>query len=77
MRHDRYTDMGGAGQAFLTTHWSLVEGVASTDQEKSQALISLLLQRYWKPVYCYLRRKGYRNEEAKAARDIATRRPRT
>ena len=65
MKHDGYTDMGGTGQAFLTTHWSLVEGVASTDEEKSQALISLLLQRYWKPVYCYLRRKGYRNEEAK------------
>jgi len=24
-----------------------------------------LLERYWKPVYCYLRRKGYPNEEAK------------
>jgi RNA polymerase sigma-70 factor (ECF subfamily) len=23
------------------------------------------LERYWKPVYCYLRRKGYSNEEAK------------
>ena len=57
--------MGGTGQAFLTTHWSLVEGAGSDDQEKSQALISLLLQRYWKPVYCYLRRKGHHSEEAK------------
>jgi RNA polymerase sigma-70 factor (ECF subfamily) len=24
-----------------------------------------LLKRYWKPVYCYLRRKGYDNEQAK------------
>ena len=29
------------------------------------ALIGLLLERYWKPVYCYLRRKGYGNEQAK------------
>ena len=28
-------------------------------------LISHLLGRYWKPVYCYLRRKGYNNENAK------------
>jgi len=60
-----YTDMGGTGQAFLTTHWSLVEGAGSNDQDKNQAVISLLLQRYWKPVYCYLRRKGCPNEEAK------------
>jgi RNA polymerase sigma-70 factor (ECF subfamily) len=28
-------------------------------------LIGLLCSRYWKPVYCYLRQKGYGNEEAK------------
>jgi RNA polymerase sigma-70 factor (ECF subfamily) len=28
-------------------------------------LIGLLLERYWKPVYCYLRRQGRGNEEAK------------
>ena len=65
MRDNGYTEMGGTGQAFLTTHWSLVEGAGSSDQERSQAVISLLLPRYWKPVYCYLRRKGYHNEEAK------------
>jgi len=65
MSRDNYTDMGGTGGAFLTTHWSLVEGVASTDEDHRRALISVLLQRYWKPVYCYLRRKGYANEEAK------------
>lgn len=29
------------------------------------ALTNALIQRYWKPVYCYLRRRGYGNEEAK------------
>ena len=28
-------------------------------------MIGLLLNKYWKPVYCYLRRKGYDNEQAK------------
>ena len=62
-RHDQ-TNMGGEIESFLTTHWSLIENIQS-DEDKNQALISLLLERYWKPVYCYLRRKGYNNEQAK------------
>ncbi len=58
------TDMGGIREAFLTTHWSLVEHIQS-DDDKDRALIGLLLDRYWKPVYCYLRHKGYVNEDAK------------
>ena len=65
MRRDDYTDMGGTREAFLTTHWSIIEQAGSEDQDKSQALIGLLLSRYWKPVYCYLRRKGHDNEQAK------------
>jgi DNA-directed RNA polymerase specialized sigma24 family protein len=60
MERGDYTHMGGTGAAFLTTHWSLVERVGS-----DRALIGSLLERYWKPVYCYLRRKGYGNEDAK------------
>jgi len=62
-RHDQ-TDMGGDRETFLTTHWSLIEGIQS-NEDRDRALINLLLERYWKPVYCYLRRKGYGNEEAK------------
>jgi RNA polymerase sigma-70 factor (ECF subfamily) len=58
------TDMGGQRNVFLTTHWSLIEGIQK-HQDKDQVLISLLLERYWKPIYCFLRRKGYGNEEAK------------
>ena len=58
------TDMGGAGYAFLTTRWSLIHGIQSTE-EQDRALIGRLLTRYWKPVYCYLRRKGHGNEDAK------------
>jgi hypothetical protein len=64
MSYQDWTDMGGIRDKFLSTHWSLVENIKQKgDQE--QALMNLLIQRYWKPVYCYLRRKGYPNEQAK------------
>ncbi|MBN2314849.1 MAG: sigma-70 family RNA polymerase sigma factor [Sedimentisphaerales bacterium] len=64
MKRRDYTEMGGAGGVFLTTHWSLIDEVQKRPDE-DRALIGLLLERYWKPVYCYLRRKGYDNEQAK------------
>lgn len=65
MQRDQNTEMGGTDQVFLTTHWSMVEAAGAASQEQSKELINLLLRRYWKPVYCYLRRKGVSNEEAK------------
>jgi len=56
--------MGGMGEAFLTTHWSLIDQ-AQSNEEGNRALIGLLISKYWKPVYCYLRRMGYDNEQAK------------
>ena len=64
MGYDDQTEMGGRREAFLTTQWSLIENIqAGEDQDKN--LIGFLLEQYWKPVYCYLRRKGYDNEQAK------------
>ena len=65
MSRDDQTEMGGGQVRFLTTHWSLIEAVASEEKDENHALIGSLLKRYWKPVYCYLRRHGYGNEEAK------------
>jgi hypothetical protein len=64
MRYSDKTDIGGMRDAFLTTHWSLIEDIHSQD-DKNQSLIGALLELYWKPVYCYLRQKNYANEEAK------------
>ena len=58
------TEMGGTRGAFLTTHWTLIEDVKASP-DKNRALVGLLLETYWKPVYCYLRRKGRDNEQAK------------
>ena len=63
-RHDPYTKIGGVAGAFFTTHWSLIDQVGSDDHQ-DQALIGLLINKYWKPVYCYLRRQGHNNEQAK------------
>ena len=56
--------MGGMGQAFLTTCWSLIGNIQSAG-DRNHALIGVLLEKYWKPAYCFLRSKGYDNEEAK------------
>jgi hypothetical protein len=64
MRYQDPTEMGGPREAFLTTHWTLIQDIKS-DKDKDRALIGLMLERYWKPIYCYLRSKGYENESAK------------
>ena len=65
MSHDDQTEMGGGQARFLTTHWSLIEAVTNDEIDENHVLIGSLLNRYWKPVYCYLRRHGYSNEDAK------------
>jgi RNA polymerase sigma-70 factor (ECF subfamily) len=64
MSHYDKTNIGGSGEVFLTTHWSLIDGVGK-GKDRDRALVGLLLERYWKPVYCFLRYKGYSNEDAK------------
>jgi RNA polymerase sigma-70 factor (ECF subfamily) len=65
MSYGNHTEIGGIREAFLTTHWSFIEDIGAGPKEREKAMIGLLLERYWKPVYCYLRRKGYNNEDAK------------
>jgi len=65
MRPHENTSMGGGGDAFLTTQWSVVDKIREGDHADRHDLINGLLKKYWKPVYCFLRRKGYDNEKAK------------
>ena len=64
MGYGHQTDMGGARERFLTTQWSLIDNIQA-GQDEDKLLIGFLLEQYWKPVYCYLRRSGYDNEQAK------------
>ena len=65
MERYEHTSMGGTAKAFLTTHWSAIGKIAADGDTDNRALINELLKRYWKPVYCFVRRKGYDNEQAK------------
>jgi DNA-directed RNA polymerase specialized sigma24 family protein len=62
---DGNTSLGGSDGQFPTTHWSVIGEARPGSETQSRQLIGDLLQHYWKPVYCYLRRKGHGNEQAK------------
>jgi DNA-directed RNA polymerase specialized sigma24 family protein len=57
--------MGGDGGRFMTTHWSCVLSAKTTDETRRRLILNDLMEAYWKPVYCYLRNKGFDNETAK------------
>ena len=59
------TVTGGPDGVFRTTVWADLEAMRGNDEALKKLVIENLLCRYWKPVYCYLRRKGYDNESAK------------
>ena len=57
--------MGGAQERFQTTSWTEILNARTLDETRQRKTINELIQKYWKPVYCYLRHKGYSNEAAK------------
>ena len=59
------TSIGGSKEGFQTTNWSEIFDAGTEDDIRRNTIIDALLRRYWKPVYCYIRRKGYNNEQAK------------
>jgi len=59
------TTAGGREGVFHTTHWTEIFEARSEDEPRRQAALEELLGSYWKPVYCWLRRKGHPQEEAK------------
>ena len=51
-------------RAFATTHWSVVQAVAEGEPVPARQALETLCRAYWYPVYAYVRRKGYKPEEA-------------
>jgi RNA polymerase sigma-70 factor (ECF subfamily) len=52
--------MGGVTRQFPATEWTwLLRG------DRQEAILAELYQKYWKPIYCYLRSMGFGNEHAK------------
>jgi DNA-directed RNA polymerase specialized sigma24 family protein len=57
-RHD--TSLGGVGRHFPVTEWTRI-----LDTTTRKAMLDELCVKYWKPLYSYLRARGYANEQAK------------
>jgi RNA polymerase sigma factor (sigma-70 family) len=55
----RETTMGGGGRTFGQTAWTVIL------QARDKKLLGALVERYWKPCYYYIRRKGHDVEDAK------------
>jgi RNA polymerase sigma-70 factor (ECF subfamily) len=53
-----------AGDVFATTHWSVVLKAKLSDAAASQMAMEQLCRAYWPPIYSYIRRDGYRPEDA-------------
>jgi len=64
MRDDK-TTMGGPEERFQTTYWTEILNARTLNETRRKDTVNELIRKYWKPVYCYLRRKGNSNEVAK------------
>ncbi|MBI4569375.1 MAG: sigma-70 family RNA polymerase sigma factor [Planctomycetes bacterium] len=60
----RWNTEAGAGR-FPTTTWSNVIVARDTDDSACDEAVGRLIEKYWKPVYFYLRRRGVLSEDAK------------
>ncbi len=65
MTYRNDTTMGGSGQSFPSTHWSWIEAIRSSETKEHNAALEHLIEVYWKPTYCWLRRHGYNDADAK------------
>lgn len=51
-------------QPFLTTQWSLVAAAGEASSPATRAALAELCQRYWYPLYAYVRHRGWNAVEA-------------
>ena len=51
--------------AFLTTHWSVVLTAGRESSSAGAAALEQLCRTYWFPLFAFLRRKGFGDEDAK------------
>jgi DNA-directed RNA polymerase specialized sigma24 family protein len=59
------TEIGGLQGRFGTTRWTVIVNSQTSDEDCKRLILDGLFQKYWKPVYCYIRRKGYDNDKVK------------
>jgi len=49
---------------FATTRWSLVLNATEPDAAESATALASLCESYWRPLYAYVRRRGYNPHDA-------------
>lgn len=59
--------LGMPSSDFLTTHWSIVLRASREDDSDARDALAFLCQRYWYPLYVFVRRKGI---DAQHAEDV-------
>jgi RNA polymerase sigma-70 factor (ECF subfamily) len=52
------------GAAFTTTHWSVVLEAGNEESPRATEALGQLCRIYWRPLYAYVRRRGYSPHEA-------------
>jgi RNA polymerase sigma factor (sigma-70 family) len=53
-----------AGSPFPSTHWSVVLAAGDAAAQNADQALAQLCRKYWHPLYCFIRRRGYRPEDA-------------
>src|SRR5215471_13301234 len=49
---------------FHTTSWTLIRAAAAKPTAESRAALAALCQKYWHPVYAFIRSRGYDREQS-------------
>jgi RNA polymerase sigma-70 factor (ECF subfamily) len=49
---------------FATTHWSVVRSAGADATPNSKAALDRLCRQYWQPLYYFVRRRGYNEQDA-------------
>ena len=55
----------GSAREFATTHWSVVLAAGGASSPQVETALAQLCQRYWYPLYAYVRRRGHTAEDAR------------
>ena len=62
---ERDSTVVGNDSWFATTHWSIVWAARNGDKAGASAALNKLCTAYWRPLFHYLRRRGYGFEDAR------------
>jgi len=54
-----------SGRVFTTTHWSVVLAASLHESPQADEALAQLCRVYWQPLYAFIRRRGYEEQEAK------------